>query len=128
MRPSKLRFPLSTAATTKSSFFTATETASGNGPLFPIHVVQPYPTRLKFSASRYGVSPALSRYSVTTFDPGARLVFTQGLLLSPFSTAFLASSPAPTITDGFDVFVQLVIAAITTAPLFISADSPPISI
>src|SRR5665213_1330842 len=102
MRPSKLRFPLSTAATTRSSFFTAAETASGRGPLLPIQVVQPYPTRLKFSASRYGVNPALFRYSVTTFEPGARLVFTHGLLLSPFSTAFFASSPAPTITDGFE--------------------------
>jgi hypothetical protein len=34
----------------------------------------------------------------------------------PFSTAFFASSPAPIITLGFDVFVQLVIAAMTTAP------------
>ncbi len=58
----------------------------------------------------------MRRYSVTTFDPGARLVFTQGLLLSPRSTAFFASRPAPIITLGFDVFVQLVIAAMTTAP------------
>src|SRR5438309_611805 len=36
--------------------------------------------------------------------------------VGPFSTAFLASNPAPIMTDGFDVFVQLVIAAITTAP------------
>src|ERR1700733_7769418 len=128
MRPSKLRLPLSTAATTRSSFLTAAETASGNGPLFPIHVVQPYPTRLKCSASRYCVSPALSRYSVTTFEPGARLVLTQGLDLSPFSTAFFARSPAPIITDGFDVLVQLVMAAITTAPLSISQLSPWISI
>ena len=35
---------------------------------------------------------------------------------SPASTAFFASSPAPIITDGFDVLVQLVIAAITTDP------------
>ena len=34
----------------------------------------------------------------------------------PCSTAFFASSPAATITDGFDVFVQLVIAAMTTEP------------
>ena len=53
---------------------------------------------------------------VTTFEPGARLVFTQGFVLSPRSTAFFADRPAATITDGFDVFVQLVIAAITTAP------------
>ena len=66
--------------------------------------------------SRYGVSPAALRYSVTTFEPGARLLFTQALRVSPFSTAFFASNPAPIMTLGFDVFVQLVIAAITTAP------------
>ena len=36
--------------------------------------------------------------------------------VSPFSTAFFATSPAATITDGFEVLVQLVIAAITTLP------------
>ena len=35
----------------------------------------------------------------------------------PFSKAFLAINPAPTITLGFEVFVQLVIAAITTEAL-----------
>ena len=34
----------------------------------------------------------------------------------PRSTAFFASSPAATITYGFEVFVHDVIAAITTAP------------
>ena len=58
---------------------------------------------------------------MTTFEPGARLAFTQGLVFKPFSTAFLASRPAATITDGFDVLVQLVIAAITTEPLVIDA-------
>src|SRR3954471_15205399 len=53
---------------------------------------------------------------MTTFEPGASEVLTHGLTASPRSTAFLASSPAPSMTDGFDVFVQLVIAAITTAP------------
>ena len=53
---------------------------------------------------------------MTTFEPGARLVLTHGLRVRPRSTAFLASRPAPTITDGFEVLVQLVIAAITTAP------------
>ena len=36
--------------------------------------------------------------------------------MRPFSAAFLASNPAAIITDGLLVFVQLVIAAITTAP------------
>ncbi len=53
---------------------------------------------------------------MTTFDPGARLVFTHGFCVRPFSTAFFATRPAPIITLGFDVFVQLVIAAITTEP------------
>src|SRR3546814_4420849 len=53
---------------------------------------------------------------MTTLEPGASDVFTQGLVLSPASTALLASSPAPSITDGFDVFVQLVMAAMATSP------------
>ena len=51
---------------------------------------------------------------MTTLDPGASVVFTHGLLVSPRSTAFLASSAAPIITCGFEVLVQEVIAAITT--------------
>ena len=42
----------------------------------------------------------------------------------PRSTAFLASSPAPTITDGFEVLVQLVMAAIATEPLASGKRSP----
>src|SRR3954463_13138931 len=61
-------------------------------------------------------SPDLRRYSVTTFDPGARLVLTHGFRVSPRSNAFFATRPAPIITLGFDVFVQLVIAAMTTDP------------
>ncbi len=53
---------------------------------------------------------------MTTFDPGARLVFTHGFVVRPFSSAFFATRPAPIITLGFDVFVQLVIAAMTTEP------------
>jgi hypothetical protein len=48
------------------------------------------------------VSPAAFRYSVTTFDPGARLVLTHGLLVRPFSTGLLRQQPAPIITLGFD--------------------------
>src|SRR5436190_19226787 len=116
MRPSKLRLPLSTDATTRFSSLISADTSSGSGPLLPMQVVQPYPTRLNPSWSRYGVSPAALRYSVTTFEPGARLVFTHGLRVRPSSTAFLARSPAPIITLGFDVLVQLVIAAITMEP------------
>src|SRR6185312_4519980 len=52
----------------------------------------------------------------TTREPGARLVLTYGRTSSPSSTAFLASNPAATITEGFEVLVQLVIAAMTTHP------------
>src|SRR5215217_3733146 len=116
MRPSKFRLPLSTDATTRLRSRTSAATSSGSGPLLPIHVVHPYPTRLNPRRSRYVSRPALRRYSVTTFEPGARLVLTHGFRVRPRSTAFLASSPAPIITLGFEVLVQLVIAATTTEP------------
>ena len=47
---------------------------------------------------------------------GARLVLTHGLTVRPRSTAFFARMPAAIMTDGFEVLVQLVIAAMTTAP------------
>ncbi len=53
---------------------------------------------------------------MTTVEPGASEVFTQGLRFRPRSTALLASRPAPIITEGLEVLVQLVIAAITTRP------------
>ena len=60
--------------------------------------------------------PDAVRYSVTTREPGAMEVLTQGRELRPRSTAFLARRAAPIITDGFEVLVQLVMAAITTEP------------
>src|SRR5580704_1585599 len=62
---------------------------------------------------------------MTTRDPGAREVLTHGLDRRPRATAFWASSPAASITCGLDVFVQLVIAAITTWPSATSTGSPP---
>jgi hypothetical protein len=53
---------------------------------------------------------------MTTFDPGASEVLTHGFDVSPRSTAFLARRPAAIITEGLDVLVQLVMAAITTCP------------
>ncbi len=53
---------------------------------------------------------------MTTFEPGASDVLTHGLTESPRSTAFFARRPAPSMTDGFDVFVHDVIDAMTTAP------------
>ena len=57
-------------------------------------------------------------------EPGASEVFTHGLTSSPRSTAFRASSAAAIITAGLEVFVQLVMAAITTWPLSISHAVP----
>ena len=81
-----------------------------------MQLVQPKPTRLKPMLSRSFCRPDLSRYSATTWLPGASEVFTQGFGFSPRATAFFASNPAATITLGFDVLVQDVIAAITTSP------------
>ena len=53
---------------------------------------------------------------------------THGLDVSPRSTALRASSPAPIITDGFDVFVHDVIAAITTWPWSSSVSVPSASV
>src|SRR3954469_6643672 len=61
---------------------------------------------------------------MTTLEPGASDVFTHGLRCSPPSTAFFARRPAPTMTNGFDVLVQEVIAATTTAPWSTSNSSP----
>jgi len=44
------------------------------------------------------------------------LGFTHGFATRPFSAAFFATRPAAISTDGFDVFVQLVIAAMTMLP------------
>jgi len=41
-----------------------------------------------FAGPWYFASPAAWRYSVTTFDPGARLLLTHGLRVSPRSTSF----------------------------------------
>src|SRR5437868_9650889 len=50
-------------------------------------------------------------------EPGASEVLMCGFTRRPASTAFLASRPAASITLGFEVFVQLVMAAISTSPL-----------
>src|SRR4051794_31294474 len=61
---------------------------------------------------------------MTTFEPGASEVLTHGLRCRPRSTALRASSPAPTITNGFEVLVHEVMAATTTAPWSIATSSP----
>ena len=61
---------------------------------------------------------------MTTLEPGAKLVFTQGRRASPLATALRANRPAPIITEGFDVLVQLVIAAMTTSASSNSNSAP----
>ena len=61
---------------------------------------------------------------MTTLEPGARVVLTQGLRSRPASTAFLASSAAPTMTDGLEVLVHEVMAAMTTEPWSTSVSVP----
>ena len=53
---------------------------------------------------------------MTTLEPGASEVLTHGLEARPRSTALRASSPAASITDGLEVLVQEVMAAMTTCP------------
>src|SRR5688572_8271830 len=65
---------------------------------------------------------------MTTLEPGARVVLTHGLRVSPRSTAFFASSAAPTITEGLEVLVQEVMAATVTAPWSISKALPSASV
>ena len=53
---------------------------------------------------------------MTTRLPGASDVLTHGLALMPRSTAALATRPAATSTEGFEVLVHEVMAATVTAP------------
>ena len=53
---------------------------------------------------------------MTTWLPGAIEVLTHGLAVRPLAAAFLASRPAASMTEGFEVLVQEVIEAIATAP------------
>ena len=52
------------------------------------------------------------------------MVFTQGLLRKPFSTAFLAKRAAPIMTEGLEVLVHEVMEAMTTAPFEIEVAWP----
>ncbi len=67
-------------------------------------------------ASRSSCSPAAFRYSLTTCEPGASEVLTQGLRVRPSCRALRATRPAAIITEGFEVLVQEVIEAITMLP------------
>src|ERR1700694_5352103 len=116
MRPSKLRLPDSTDTTARSFSLTASEISCGSGRELQMEVVRRERTRWKPSRSSGSVRPARSRYSVTTFEPGASEVLTHGFERRARATALRARIPAPRLTEGFEVLVQLVIAAITTCP------------
>src|SRR6266511_3665761 len=83
---------------------------------------------LNLSFSSSFKSPADFKYSVTTLEPGARLVLTQGLDERPSAAAFLATRPAATSTYGFEVLVHEVIAAMTTLPCVSENLSPASSV
>src|SRR6201996_2062141 len=116
MRPSKLRLPDSTAVAYRSRSTTSFWITGSSAPDMPLHDVHAYATTPKPSASSSGSSPASSRYSVTAFEPGASEVFAHGLRVRPRRFALRASKPAAIILRGLLVLVQLVIAAMITAP------------
>src|SRR5690606_35554400 len=59
---------------------------------------------------------ASSRYRCTAREPGASEVLTQGLRTRPSALALRASRPAAITLRGLLVLVQLVMAAMITAP------------
>ncbi len=61
---------------------------------------------------------------LTTLEPGARDVLTYPGTRKPLRTALRAKSAAPNNTDGLDVLVQEVIAAITMLPSPIRSGLP----
>src|SRR5688572_30174422 len=70
----------------------------------------------KPNASMSSSRPARRKYLSAVGEPGANDVFTQVGGYSPDARAFLASSPAAMASRASDVFVQLVMAAMATAP------------
>ncbi len=82
----------------------------------PLQVVQANATMPKPSCSSSGSRPACSRYSCTTLEPGASEDLTHGLRVRPRALALRASRPAAITLRGLLVLVQLVMAAMITAP------------
>ncbi|MNN28011.1 hypothetical protein D3C81_1415660 [compost metagenome] len=82
----------------------------------PLQVVQAKATMPKPSCSNSFSSPASSRYSCTALEPGASDDLTHGLRARPSLLALRASRPAAITLRGLLVLVQLVIAAMITAP------------
>ena len=93
------------------------EIGAGSGPELPMQVVQPKPTRLKPIWSSSFCRPDFSRYSATTWLPGASEVLTHGFCLRPRRLALRAKQAgAHQHAIGFEVLVQEVMAAMTTSP------------
>src|ERR1700684_3103684 len=113
--PSKFRLPESTATAGRPSS-TSASTAGRSGPELPMQVMQPKPATAKPSAASGPASPAAARESGTAREPGESDALTHGLLARPRATAFLATRPAVISSPGLAVLVQLVIAAMATAP------------
>src|ERR1700712_1166508 len=87
-----------------------------SAPDIPLQVVQAKPTTPNPSCSSSLVSPASSRYIATVLEPGASEDLTHGLRVRPSLLALRASSPAAMTLRGLLVLVQLVMAAMITAP------------
>ena len=92
-------------------------------PLIPLQVVQANPTIPKPSCSSSSSKLASLRYSSATLEPGAKEVFTHGLRSKPNLLALRAIKAAAITLRGLLVFVQLVIAAMITAPSGIKPSS-----
>ena len=117
MRPSKLRLPERTAATTRSRLSTALAIDSGSGPLLPMQVVQPYPTVLKPSWSRYlRQSRLVQIIGHHAAAGGQRCLHVGRNVQSLARRPSWPASPAAIITEGLLVLVQLVMAAMATSP------------
>ena len=85
-------------------------------PDIPLQVVHAKATTPKPSCSNSDIKPASSKYKATALDPGASELFTHGLRNKPNLFALRANKPAAIILRGLFVLVQLVIAAMMTAP------------
>src|SRR3546814_9036369 len=116
MRPSKLRLPDSTAVAYRSRSMISCWIFGSSAPDMPLQVVQANATMPKPSCSSSGNSLASLRYSCTALEPGASDDFTHGLRVRPRAFALRASRPAAITLRGFEVLVQLVMAAMITAP------------
>ncbi|CAB5724140.1 Uncharacterised protein [Delftia tsuruhatensis] len=90
--------------------------AGSSAPLMPLQVVQAKATMPKPSCSSSVSSPASFRYSSTALEPGASEDLTQGLRARPRRLALRASKAAAMTLRGLLVLVQLVMAAMMTAP------------